>query len=1010
MHAAVIGWATAIVDPEAIRRAIVAPGQTLAEALALTDLDLSRPTLVKMGDAFYFRDEWASVIVEPGARIAAMAMPQGKQTSRVVAMLAIVIAATIFLGPETGAAIWLANATGLSAATASAIAITVATTAGSALINTILPPSSPKVPGKQGETSPTYSLNGQGNYARLGEAVPEQLGTHIHFLDLVAGYKEFIGDQELLLTGYSLGEGEFEIHEWGYDKTPAWRGPQWNLVGRHEFITLTDSVIQTSATPVGLSDWEITMTGDGSTAVATASARAWTTGQTHTVSFIAWVDGATSVTLSNDLFPDTLPQQNFTLSATPQVYTWSFSSTHADMAVGRFRFFSPSLATGRVIHIKDVQVVRRSYAPPFRDKLPGWVEGFTDSFNSIGFQVVPPGDAPSLFSDAVSPSGDVSGQTLRATNEPGATWIGPFPCSPPGTRPISYGFDLFWGRGLFTAEDDGSYSDSSVTVEIQLQEIDDVGLAIGSWTTVISETFTDRRGPRLKRATLRVDSPDSAKRYQARNRRSDARIDDNANIDETSWAGMKAYYPPTTDIGSESWMMVRAVANEQLQGQAASKLYVIKTRLLPVLDDGDWTAPRPTRSIAAAIGHVHRSVWPDGELDVDSLEQLDQTWALRGDTCDGIFDASRSAWDVLQTIALCGRARPILPKGTLSIIRDEPRSIRTVSLSPGNMLPGAASVDYVLANADLADRLIVEYLDERTWRPATVECVLPGVTPVNTKRIKTILMVRRQQVWREHMFKLAENAWRRIFATTETEMEGLLLWPGHKVLFGHDAVNWGEHARVAAFDGVRVSMDRPLEWKTGETHMLALARRNGQVWGPVAVTRESDTTCLLPDPLPGGLPHPSTVCVSKASSGGKIEPSVAQFGWAGRFARDMLVMSARPRAGGKTQVALVIDDPRVHTADAGLAPAPPAAPADPGNEDLALSFSISVTGSGDLRTVAITMTWGADVKLAEYEIGGLPYGLTPSLSWSKIVPAAGASSVRIRAYGAWSMGGWVNPT
>lgn len=1006
---AIIAWSAGFIGEDEVRHTRFAAPCLLGEALELTEIDLSRPVLVRMAlpgepPLFYARDEWETTLVPPGAVIAAMDMPQGKGGSRVFALLAVIVAAA-FLGPEVAALLVGEGASSFAAV--SAIATTVISMAGQALVNAFLPPPSAGAL-KQDQASPTYSLNAQGNYARLGQAVEEQLGSHIHFPSLLAAYKEYPGDDEYLYLALGLGEGEFEITEWGWAGTAAWRAEPYNLLGRANWTTSAGVTIVDSDSPLGLSDWELRLTGAG-TRTASSTSRAWPSGQSITLSFIGWVIGGSALeVLTASLFNVPGVSQTFNVTDQPQLFSWTFSSSNGAMAAAVARF-AATLAAGEEIRIKDILWHKADYVAPWVERPPNQTYGYTGAFPGVAHEIVPPGGSPTLIADAVYAVQAVGGQILLGTNESGAGYIGPFPTNPANTQALVIAFDFFFSRGLYKQNNDGSYANATVVVEAQVRPIDDAGIptGAGTWTTVATQTFTLKSGPKIVRRTL--SGYVAAGRYEARARRTNTKSNDPAVFDECLWAGLKAYFAPTASTGTETWMMVSAKANDQLQGSAATKLYVKKIRKLPVWTGAAWSTPRITRSPAWALAHVFRTVWPAGRLDTAQLASLAATWHLRGDCFDGIFDGAQSVWDVLKVIARVGRARPILPGGALSVVRDEPRDIVSAVLSPGNTLPGSTSLDYIVASTDLADRLIVEYLDERTWRQATVECVLPGVTPATTKRIKFPYIVRRAHAWREGMFALGENAWRRLFAVTDTELEGHMLWPGHRALLGHDAVNWGDGAIVVAFDGRRVIMDRELNWQTGETHKLALTQRNGRSWGPVTVTRESATVALLPDPLPVGLVDPSTVCHSRTASNGRTEACRATFGWGANVAKKMIVRGAVPRANDRARVSLVIDDPRVYTADAGLPPPPAAPPAPPAAEDLSFSYTADVFGSGGSYETTYSITYrGAGVKAFEYIQYSINQGRAPYLDGWSIYGPEPITGGSVRALGRYGASAWVD--
>lgn len=96
--------------------------------------------------------------------------------------------------------------------------------AGSALVNALIPP--PRPPSTQQQAalaapSPTYSLNAQGNAARLGASIPVQYGRHIAYPDFAAEpYAEFVGNEQYLYQLFALGQGEYSIEAIRIEDTP----------------------------------------------------------------------------------------------------------------------------------------------------------------------------------------------------------------------------------------------------------------------------------------------------------------------------------------------------------------------------------------------------------------------------------------------------------------------------------------------------------------------------------------------------------------------------------------------------------------------------------------------------------------------------------------------------------------------------------------------------------------------------------------------------------------------
>lgn len=89
--------------------------------------------------------------------------------------------------------------------------------AGAALINAVLPP--PRTPDLT--PSPTYSLQAQGNAARLDAPIPVQYGRMLSYPDFAAQpYVEFAGNEQYAYHLLCLGAGEYEIEELRIEDTP----------------------------------------------------------------------------------------------------------------------------------------------------------------------------------------------------------------------------------------------------------------------------------------------------------------------------------------------------------------------------------------------------------------------------------------------------------------------------------------------------------------------------------------------------------------------------------------------------------------------------------------------------------------------------------------------------------------------------------------------------------------------------------------------------------------------
>ena len=256
-------WLEHALVPQGRRVAALAPLPIRALAP-----DWPRPFIALLDGRPVLRADWHRV-PEAGQTLAFVdvaALPQGGGKSnplQIVAMLAVAVFA-----PYAGYAI-AGNVFGAALATGSAAYAMV--TAGSilvgaALVNALIPP--PRLPAAQqaaqlAAPSPTYSLQAQGNQARLEAAIPEQFGRLMAYPDFAAlPYVEYAGNEQYLYQLLAIGRGEYDIEAIRIEDTDIANFDEidYQVVNPGETLTLFPATVTTSGevsgqdltgTPVG---------------------------------------------------------------------------------------------------------------------------------------------------------------------------------------------------------------------------------------------------------------------------------------------------------------------------------------------------------------------------------------------------------------------------------------------------------------------------------------------------------------------------------------------------------------------------------------------------------------------------------------------------------------------------------------------------------------------------------------------------------------------------------------
>ena len=202
------------------------PSQTIRQWLGTQGIaEFDQPTVCIKNGSPVLRADWAVTPID--GVVLFITLPQGgggggggKNPLRTVLMIAVMVVATVYGGP-------LGASLGFSGNLATAVGSAIIMTAGSALVSALVPLPTPNMPsfagsgGSLAQPSPTYSLQGQGNYARLAQPIPVVYGRHLVYPDLAATpYGEYQGNEQFLHQLHCIGLGEYDIEQIRIEDTP----------------------------------------------------------------------------------------------------------------------------------------------------------------------------------------------------------------------------------------------------------------------------------------------------------------------------------------------------------------------------------------------------------------------------------------------------------------------------------------------------------------------------------------------------------------------------------------------------------------------------------------------------------------------------------------------------------------------------------------------------------------------------------------------------------------------
>ncbi|MES2664995.1 MAG: host specificity factor TipJ family phage tail protein [Pseudomonadota bacterium] len=785
------------------------------------------------------------------------------------------------------------------------------TLVGQALIGALLPMPQPfNAP----QASPTYTLQAQGNAARLEQPVPVQYGRIKCYPDFAEQpYTEFASNEQYLNHLLCLGVGEFDVEQILIEDTPItnFGEVETEIIPPGAAVTLFPTSVVTAPEVSGIElvgTRSGTWTRSGSTVTMTETAHGRLIGSV-VYAELPWAPPAPgSYTITN------LGGGNYSVTTVSGVGAGTFTGSWRDPSEdhgGRTRSFSGTWSrSGTTV---SMVVTGGDFAPPGNQQVS---LSFINTVGPSGVYAITATPTADTFTFTESAGSGSSGTAKIATVAGGLTG---YVASAAGAVATYLAVDIGLPAGLFASNSDG-LTDLTVEVAVQGRLIDDVGLPLGDWISLGSHQITARTVDAI-RQTYRYPLATPG-RYQVRVWRGNPVAGGTSSSDTVYFGGLRAYLRQPTDYGNVTLLAVRMKASNNLQGQASRRVAVIATRKIPVWTGSAWSAPQPSQSIAWAIADAARAAdygadLADAEINLASLLALDAIWTARGDTFNARFDTSASWWDQVSRIAAAGRAKTYLQGGILQISRDGPASVPVAMFSMHNMVQGSFSIDMLAVTADTADAVELAFWDARVWGPNRVTARLPGSTAARPVKSEGFGIDNAAQAMREGMYRAASNRFHRRIVRFETEMDGFIPSFGELITIQHDTVGWGQSAEVLDWDAETLTawVSEPLIWTDGATHYAGLRRRNGTPSGPWIVTRGAGDDMLVFATLPDVTPD----------TGSDRDRSHIAFGPGQAWSALAKVASLRPRTSRRVEIEAVIYDPSVHTAEDGVV-APPVNP------------------------------------------------------------------------------------
>lgn len=305
---------------------------------------------------------------------------------------------------------------------------------------------------------------------------------------------------------------------------------------------------------------------------------------------------------------------------------------------------------------------------------------------------------------------------------------------------------------------------------------------------------------------------------------------------DINWSALKSYqldggsYPDQTVVG------LKIKATGQLNG-VVQQLSAVGQALTPVWSGAAWVAKGTTnpawwylnfaRGLRDGSGRLlYGAGLLDSQIDLDAITAWAAFCEAQGLNFSAVLDTNQSCMETLEGIARCGFGSVTWAPGKLSVVWDKVNSPAAGAFGMANILSGTFSVQYV--TEDLAEEVVVSYMDQESWTSASVRETMPGLSgaPARSSQLTLWGCTNNGQAVKYARSIMAGHVYRTRRMSWETDTQGFVNTRGDVVRLSHDLTQWGYSGRVVAVNGAMVTLDKAVP-RSGAAEYLMIARPDG---------------------------------------------------------------------------------------------------------------------------------------------------------------------------------------
>lgn len=316
-------------------------------------------------------------------------------------------------------------------------------------------------------------------------------------------------------------------------------------------------------------------------------------------------------------------------------------------------------------------------------------------------------------------------------------------------------------------------------------------------------------------------------------------------------------------------------------------------------------------------------VVPNPTINMDNLEMIYESIKLLGLKCNVRFDTGLSGEECLAQIAQSMRCQVYERGGQKLLARDEEKQIISGFFSRDNIINGDIRVGWIHFNDSTATWFRITYFDETTGKKETVECVLAGMDNTGiVEELELHTITNRTKAWQEGMFYCAQNAYRRKMLSFSTDLEGYLPTICDHISVSHPRISNCFSGKIEKIIGSTIYLSEPVYFDGFETGLISFKKKDGTVSGPYICGHGANQYSVEMVKFSTATPDWTLFPFYSKFDEPDFEPTYYTFG-VQQQSVIAVVKSFTPSGNNEGKLECVVHDPRVHTADKPIFLVPP---------------------------------------------------------------------------------------